>query len=88
MKPDMSSYFPCPYGWSSSAGSEDFDTEKKVSKEAMKSPSECIASDIILKLPEIIPAIIFNTVSKTFDVIDNKAVNFFFLLISIVKIIV
>ena len=85
IKPDISSYFPCPYGWSLSAGCEDFITEKNVNTEAAKSLSECIASDIILRLPEIIPTIIFNKVKITFDRIDKPATDFFILFICIFK---
>src|SRR5574344_589255 len=75
--PDISSYFPCPYWWSLSAGLEDSDTEKKAIKEASKSELECIASEIIPILPETKPAINFNIIKQVFERIDNCAALFF-----------
>lgn len=86
INPDISSYLPCPNGWSLSAGSEDFITAKKVNTEAKKSLKECIASEIILILPDEIPAISFNKIMTAFEHIERPAANFFCVTINITDI--
>ena len=61
-----------------SAGSADLITAKKVRTDARKSLNECMASDIILILPEIIPTINLNTIVTEFEIIDNAAAYFLF----------
>ena len=77
INPDISSYLPCPKGCLLSAGSDDFITAKNVRTDARKSLRECTASEIILILPERIPAISFNKIITAFEQIDNPAANFF-----------
>lgn len=60
-----------------SAGSAERVTAKNVNTDARKSESECIASDIILILPDITPAISFVNIITAFDVIEIPAANFF-----------
>ena len=79
----MSSYFPCPKGCVSSAGSEDFITAKKVSTDARKSLSECMASEMILIEPEITPATNFKMIITALEVIERPAANFFSVIIFI-----
>ena len=52
-------------------------TAKKVRIEAKKSLNECIASDIILILPDKVPAINLRTIITAFEVIESPAANFF-----------
>ena len=58
-------------------------TAKKVRIDAKKSLNECIASDIILILPDKVPAINLRTIITAFEVIESPAANFFCLFMSI-----
>ena len=62
----------------------------KAINDASKSVQECIASDIILILPDIIPAIIFNIIKIVFEIIEVNAALFFnaFLLCLIIFILI
>ena len=53
-------------------------------KQAKKSDKEWIASEIILILPETIPATIFVAIISAFEVIESPAANFFSAFISII----
>ena len=77
INPARSSYLPCPKGCSSSAGSEDFETEKKAIKEAIKSPKECIASETTETLPLIKPTTIFRIIKEALDTMEVNAASFF-----------
>ena len=77
ISPEKSSYLPWPKLCSLSAGSEDFDTEKSARNEAIRSLRECIASDIILIEPEIIPAVSFKIISVLLEKTETRAANFF-----------
>lgn len=77
IKPAKSSYFPCPKGWSSSAGFEDFETEKYARQDALKSAKECSASDKTLILPDKIPAVTLINMRTIFEKIDTAADIFF-----------
>jgi hypothetical protein len=60
-----------------SAGLEDFRIEKYVKIDAKKSLIECTASDIMLILPDKIPATNFTIIIVAFDITDNIDANFF-----------
>ena len=62
--------------------------QKKVNTDAKKSENECIASDIILILPDRIPATIFNNIITALDVIESPAATFFCVLSSIITFII
>lgn len=70
-----------------SAGSLERDTAKKVKTDAKKSLNECIASEMILILPETSPAMNLSIIIIAFDMIEVDATNFFCVLISMKTII-
>ena len=86
--PDNSSYFPCPKGWSSSAGLEDFFTITNAINDAAISLRECKASDIMLKLPVKNPTVSLIVMRRAFEHTDRNAPNCFSFVVSIISIFV
>jgi hypothetical protein len=77
MTPEIFSTFPCPYGCPESGGVSETLTAKKAITAASRSIEECIASEIILTEPLIIPTISFIAISRVFDKTESLAILVF-----------